>query len=139
LLAACGGGPPPPTIVDLTVAGAPDLNPDSSGRASPVVVRLYELVSPSTFQDADFFQIYDDAAGTLAADLQGTDEMVVSPGASRTLQRELKPDTRWLGVIASYRDIDRASWRATLPVPPNETTPVTVTVGADAVTMAKGS
>ena len=42
-LGACGGGAPKatPTRASLVVAG--DVNPDSSGRPSPVVVRLYQL------------------------------------------------------------------------------------------------
>ena len=53
--AGCGGGPPPPGSVDLTVTAAPDINPDTAGRSSPVVLRVFHLADPTSFLAADFF------------------------------------------------------------------------------------
>ncbi len=39
-VAACAEPPPLPTVVNVTVDGAADLNPNADGRPSPTVVRV---------------------------------------------------------------------------------------------------
>src|SRR3546814_5877148 len=65
LVAGCAAAPEKPTIVVLSLTAAPDVNPDASGRPSPVVVRIYQLASPTAFAAADFFQPYQQEAAVL--------------------------------------------------------------------------
>ena len=129
--------PPPPTRVQLMVEASPDANPDAAGRPSPVVVRVYELSSASNFDIGDFFQLFEQPEATLGADLRGTTDIVVAPGGQESLSRELSADTRYLGVLANFRDIDRARWRDGVIIPANQTTPVTVRVGRLDVSVAR--
>ena len=139
VLAACQPEPPPPppppTVVELTVAAAPTVNPAPDGRPSPVVVRVYELASPTTFNQADFLRLFNDDQGTLGADMLGRQELTLTPGSVQNVRRELRPEARFLGVVAAYRAYDQAVWRAVVPVPPNQTTPLTADVGPLAVTL----
>jgi len=128
--------PPPPAVVNVTVSGAADLNPNAGGRASPTVVRVYYLVSDTTFKDVDFFQLFEQEAATLGADLTASDELMISPGASQTVSRELRDDVRFLGLAASYRDIETAVWRGVVAVPPNQTTAVQALLGANSVALS---
>ncbi len=128
--------PPPPTVVNVTVNGAADLNPNAEGRPSPTVVRVYYLVSDTTFKDVDFFQLFEQEAATLGADLAASDELMISPGASQAVTRELRDDVRFLGLAASYRDIESAVWRGVVAVPPNQTTAVQALLGANSVTLS---
>lgn len=143
LLAACAPAPPPPPpppgIVELTIKAAADLNPDVSGRASPVIVRVYQLTSPVKFSSADFFALFDREAATLGADLLGREEVAIPPGEERKLTINLKPDATTLGVAASFRDIDKAEWRATSDVPPHGTTPATAELKQLTITLTVGS
>jgi type VI secretion system protein VasD len=125
-VAACGGlMSPQPTVVELTVTAAPGINPvPPNGRPSPVLVRMYELASSNRFLSADFYQLHRDTSAVLGKDLVAQDEFVVTPGGSELLVRELAPSTRYLGIVAAYRSIDRATWRALAQVPPNRTTPL---------------
>src|SRR5690554_2854714 len=51
LVAAAGCATPAPTAsVELSVVPTADLNPDASGRPSPVVLRVYRLASDSAFR-----------------------------------------------------------------------------------------
>jgi type VI secretion system protein VasD len=131
LCTACGSKPPPPpppppTIVELTFSGANDVNPDPSGRASPIIVRYYQLAATGAFERADFFQIHDKEAALLGPDLIDRQELAVGPGVTQKVSFEAKPNTKFVGIIASYRDIDQAIWRADAPVPPNKTTKLKV-------------
>jgi type VI secretion system protein VasD len=128
--------PPPPTVVNVTVNGAADLNPNAEGRPSPTVVRVYYLVSDTTFKDVDFFQLFEQEAATLGADLAASDELMISPGASQAVTRELRDDVRFLGLAASYRDIESAVWRGVVAVPPNQTTAVQAVLGANSVALS---
>jgi type VI secretion system protein VasD len=128
LVAGCADAPepPPPTIAAVTIAADPGLNPSPDGRPSPAVVRLFHLTGSAQFELADFFQLMDDPQGTLKADLVSVQEVVMTPGATQSLQIELEPTARFLGAIVAYRALDQANWRAVVEVPPNQTTPIAV-------------
>lgn len=130
--------PPPPTVVDITITAAPDANPDGAGRAAPVAVRIYQLASTAAFDKADFFLLYERDAEVLGADLVGKDELVLAPGESKQLNKELKPGTTSIGVVVAFRDVQNANWRGTASPPANQTTPIAVAVQALNVTVTMG-
>ena len=130
-LASCAKPPPPPpkpTILQISLTVDLNANPDARGRASPVVARLLELKSLAAFQSTDFFSLFDRERDALGSDLVAKEELLLQPGESQQLTRELQPDTRFVAVLAAYRDIERSRWRASIPVTLNETTPVTISV-----------
>lgn len=128
-LSGCGGPPPPPpTVADITISASADANPDVAGAGAPVAVRVYLLRSTAAFEQADFFALYQREQETLGADLAGRDELLIPPGGTQTLNKELGPGVGFIGVVAAFRDIQRANWRATAAPPPNQTTAVQVSV-----------
>ena len=124
-----------PTVVDLDLRAAPNLNPDASGRASPLRLRFYELKSVSVFNGADFFSLYDHDKEVLAADLVVREEIQVEPGMQKRFTRKPGPDTKFIAVLAPYRDIDHAKWRAALEIRANKTTGVELSVERLAVSL----
>jgi len=117
VLAGCASAPKPVvTAVTLDITAAADLNPDARGRASPLTVRVYALKTPGVFQSADFFSLYDKDSATLGAELVKREEFQLAPGEKKTLQMTLEPDARSLGVMAAYRDLERARWRDLQPL-----------------------
>ena len=80
----------------------------------------------SAFANASFFQLYDDDSAVLGGDLQDRSDFVLRPGETVSLTRNLKLETRFLGVVAAYQDIDQATWRALVPVLPEQTSTMTV-------------
>jgi type VI secretion system protein VasD len=136
-LASCGASPPPPTVVELTFAAAADVNPDPSGRASPIIVRYYQLGATGTFESADYFQIHDKEAALLGQDLLDRQELPLAPGATQKVTFEAKPGTKAVGVIASYRDIDHAAWRADTPIAASQTNKLKVQLDKLALAISK--
>ncbi len=61
---------------------------------------------------------------------------MISPGASQAVSRELREDVRFLGLAASYRDIESAVWRGVVAVPRNQTTAVQALLGANSVALS---
>lgn len=120
LLDACASGPPPPPpplSVKVHLQASTDINPDGSGRASPLVVRVYELRQDVAFRDADFFALYDHEKQTLAADLVSSQEYQLRPGESRDFDFKADPQMHFLMVAAAYRDLRNAQWRAGYELP----------------------
>jgi len=132
LLAGCAGkptpAPPKPLVVpartlEIDLQAEAGLNFDARDRSAPLVVRVYELRAPVNFQAADFFTLFERDQSALGNDIVSREELQLRPGESRRLTRELKPESRVVGVFAAYRDLERATWRAmlTLPEPPAPT------------------
>jgi type VI secretion system protein VasD len=119
LLEACGGMPKPPLEIRLTlqVVAASDVNPDRSGRASPVAVSVLQLKTADAFLNADFFAASNPTNPELAADVASRDEITLNPGETREVPFKLGASASSVGVIAAFRDIEHASWRAVMPLP----------------------
>jgi type VI secretion system protein VasD len=114
---ACASHPPKPAPARLTVTARADLNPDASGRPSPVVLRIFQLKDDAAFKDADFFALFDKEQATLAASLIDRQEFELAPGDSRTVDFPVSGDAKFLGVLAAFRDIRNADWRALVAAP----------------------
>ena len=122
---------PPPSLPPLTIAASPevkakaqmtlaasaDTNPDSTGRPSPVVVRVYQLKTDAAFKGAEFFALFDDDQKLLGPELISRDEFVLAPSERRTIDVAVSDDTRFVGAVAAFRDIRNAEWRGVVPAP----------------------
>lgn len=129
LIAGCASKPVV-TPVSITLAAGADANPDARGRASPLTVRVYVLKSPGPFEGADFFSLFEKDQATLGAELVQREEMLLRPGESRKLDLTLPADAKAIGVMAAFRDLDRARWREVRAVEPGKPQTLTVTFGA---------
>lgn len=111
-LTACASKPVKPSEAHAQFVVSGDVNPDNAGRASPIVVRLFQLRNDGEFATADFFSLYDKEKETLGASFISREEYVLTPGETRTLELAVNPDARFIGALAAYRDIRSAQWRA---------------------------
>jgi type VI secretion system protein VasD len=141
LLSACAAKPPKPAPAHAELIVSGDVNPDASGRASPVVVRVYQLRNDGEFNGTDFFGLYEKEKETLGASLVSREEYVLAPGENRKLDLPLNAETRFIGVVAAFRDIRSSRWRA-ISRPPEKTLHdlirkggITVRLGKDNVTL----
>jgi type VI secretion system protein VasD len=101
----------------MTVAAAADVNPDSSGRASPIVVRIYQLKDDSKYNNADFFALFDDDQKVLGADMLVREEVELAPGEQRQVDVAVAGEAKFVAAMAAYRDIRNAQWRVSQPAP----------------------
>ncbi|WP_426131992.1 type VI secretion system lipoprotein TssJ [Pseudomonas sp. DWP1b1] len=124
LLAGCSTLSPFSTLtkLDLTLIAGDEVNPDLHGRPSPVVVQLLELRHPVAFENADFFSLYSRAEQTLAKDWVSGEEWELRPGEQLPLKLSVEPHSRYVGVLAAYRDLPHVQWRLVLPVVPGQLT-----------------
>jgi type VI secretion system protein VasD len=125
LLSGCaalfGNSQPPAkeaTDLEIQIEAAALLNPDDNGRPSPLLVRVYELRNDALFQDADFFGLYNTDKTVLQGDMLSVDQFILRPGESRSLRRKSNLQAGAVGVLAAYRDLPNATWRALVRLPP---------------------
>lgn len=97
---------------------AKGVNPDANGRPSPLVVRYYELSSRSQFEREDFERLFDTPESSLGPDLLVREELELQPASELEITRRLNPNARFVGLVAAYRDIETARWRAVVEVDP---------------------
>ncbi|WP_225768840.1 type VI secretion system lipoprotein TssJ [Inquilinus sp. Marseille-Q2685] len=146
LLAGCGTAGAISDMVDrtlgfkpgdttITVEAAANVNPDASGRPSPILVRIYQLKSGAALEQADYFKLTENPQAVLGDTLIGSEQMLLTPGNSRTLSVQLDPAARQIGVVAGFRDIDRARWRAVESIDPGDVDEVTIRVGASDISI----
>lgn len=105
----------PPTL-NMTVVASAQVNPDARRRPSPVVVRVFELKASTLFEQADFVSLFEKDQAVLAAELVSREEFVLRPGETKPLTKPLAPETKFVGVMAAFRELERARWRAVVPV-----------------------
>ena len=128
-LAGCASKPVV-TPVSMTLVAGADANPDVRGRASPVTVRVYVLKTPGAFEGADFFSLFEKDQATLGAEMVQREELLLRPGESKKLDFTLQPDAKLVGVMAAFRDLDRARWREVRTLEVGKPNTFTVTFGA---------
>lgn len=127
---------PDPTRLDLQISTDAELNPDARGRSSPLLLRLYELAGPAQFEAADFMALFEREREVLGADLLGREEWILPPASLRSLQRQAAAGARHLGVLAAYRDLERARWRLLVPLQPSQPNRLRIRASARALGLA---
>jgi type VI secretion system protein VasD len=100
------------------------------------VVRVYELKSIAAFNSADFFSLFDKEQETLGGELVGREEFQLQPAEKRQYRRQLQPDTKFIGVVGAFRDLEQSRWRQAMPVPAKRSATLTLGIQARAITLA---
>lgn len=103
--------------VKAALTAAEDLNPDYQGRPSPVNIIVFQLAAGDAFETADFFSLFEPEAAVLGGDMLARTQMLLQPGESREWVAEFDKETLYIGVIAAFRDIENAQWRASVALP----------------------
>ena len=116
------------TKLNVTLTASDQLNPDLNGRPSPIVVRLFELKHPVAFENADFFSLYERARESLVPDLVASEELELRPGETVQLKLSVQEGSRYVGILAAYRDLPETKWRYTVQVTPTDVTEADLTL-----------
>ena len=113
-----------PTVIDtqLNIHSARYLNPDINGKTAPIVLTLYELKAPYSFKSSDYSALINNPAKILGTNLIDKQSFEIQPNNSTTLTQIISPQTRYLGIIAGYRNIQISDWRQVIPVAPGIST-----------------
>ncbi|MBT3046326.1 MAG: type VI secretion system lipoprotein TssJ [gamma proteobacterium symbiont of Ctena orbiculata] len=125
------------STITVTMSAASGVNPDINSRPSPIVARIYELKSLSVFNNADFFNLFEQDVALLGEEMLMRDELHFQPGEVKMLERDLQPDTRYVGVIGAYRDIENAAWRRSIEIDLHDETTFVIEFGKNGIVLQK--
>lgn len=116
-LAGCGHKPP---VLKVNLRGDAVLNPDAGGASLPVVVYLHQLKRRDKFEAAEFRALWKSPADALGNELVESQELTLRPGEERQIDVQRNLDTRFLGVVALFREPEGDRWRRVLPLDPKK-------------------
>ena len=126
-----------PKTTDLRfIVEADDLiNPNTANVASPVVLRIYELKQLNAFMAASLFELLDTDTTVLGQDLVAKREIEIKPGETLKFDRSTPIETHYIGVIAGFRTLEVAKWRASIEIKPERSALIVVKLTAQTVTI----
>jgi type VI secretion system protein VasD len=136
MLSACMGGPPKSSTVTVTATGQAGMNAAGGGGERPVTLLILRLKDVGKFNSADIFALQSDPAGALGADLVGSDQLTVAPGASASKTLAFPPEATFLGVVALFRQPGGRTWRRSAPIRPESTVTANVVLSRGGMTLA---
>lgn len=120
--------PPEPTRVVIDFEATGDVNPNVSGRASTVQVRIYQLKSYKAFAESDFMELYEKDEKVLGEDMVDRQEFFLKPFEKRTVHFKTPDDVLNIGILAAFRDYSNETCRVVAGVRKNRTTVFHVTL-----------
>lgn len=106
-----------PIKLFINIDASEQVNPDEWGRAAPIMLRIYELRSPTAFESADFFTLQSDEKKVLRDDAIVIDEFILRPGEKREIERKSAQGATAIGVLAGYRELGKSVWRSVYRLP----------------------
>jgi type VI secretion system protein VasD len=129
--------------MNLVITSRAALNPDDSGKSLPVVVRVVQLKDAKAFETAAYAQLSDGPEvitsnrEPLKADLLWSSETTLAPDTTLKLSETMNVATRYVGVVAFFRDVNHGEWQLVIPKSQwKKTNPVTLTVVNNKLEMA---
>lgn len=117
IVAGCAAAPPEDVRIQGRIEAVESVNPDALGRPSPLHIKVFQLKTKDAFEVAEYFALAETPDAELGADMLGVESIMLTPGEVRPYEGEYDPETRFIGVIAGYRDIHQAQWRAVMEMP----------------------
>jgi len=106
--------------ITLNIKSSADVNPNEANVASPITLKVYELSSPDAFQASDFVPLFQNPKAILGADMLAPEQTIqITPDSKLGAEFKVKRDTKYLGVVAAYQNIQNSQWRLLLPLGSN--------------------
>ncbi|RKT13432.1 type VI secretion system protein VasD [Paraburkholderia sp. RAU2J] len=102
-------------VLDVDLTARAGLNPDDAGRSTSLAVRVYQLKDRKLFDGVSYDDLLKNDRTVLAQDLQASMAAVVNPGASVSLSQPMQADTKYVAIVAFYRNPGKGDgWKYTI-------------------------
>ncbi len=100
-----------------TIKASSELNPDLNGRASPLVISIYQLKDKLAFKSLSYEQLSRNPYKNLKSSLIDYTNLEIQPGQQRKIERKMNTKTLYLGIVAAYRKLSESTWRKIVEIP----------------------
>ncbi|QGU85838.1 type VI secretion system lipoprotein TssJ [Erwinia sorbitola] len=103
--------------IKITLSASKDINPSAQSKPAPLAIYIYELKTPDTFDNSDFYSIVNNTNKIFSEQSTKVYQAVLMPGERRNIEINLGESSVALGVVAAYRDINHADWNKAIKIP----------------------
>lgn len=131
----------PPRNLGVTLYAARNLNAATDNKPLALVVRLYALKDPTSFQQAPFDTFTDPAKekSTLGADLLSVREITLIPGQRYNATEKVSREAQAFGIVALFRDPAMQRWKFAFDPAKSEKSGIMVGLHNCAMTVTSGT
>ncbi|WP_347556594.1 type VI secretion system lipoprotein TssJ [Robbsia sp. KACC 23696] len=131
----------PPRQIALTLDAGTNLNAGTTKRGLALIVRIYALKDPTSFQQAPFDTFLDPnkEKQVLGQDLMQVREVTLIPGQRYTSTEKVPYEAGALGIVALFRQPASQRWRLVFDPKQSEKSGVLVGMHACAMTVTAGT
>ncbi len=118
-LTSCGSNRTEPVSgeVKINLIADKDINPNGMGEPAPLNIFIFNVKEIDVFGNTDFFEIVDGSSKAVQASASKIYEAILQPGESRVVFIKPDSDTRTLGFIGAYRNLDDSIWLVNWDLP----------------------
>ena len=117
------------TAAEFKLVATHDINPNSDGKPSPIVLQVVKLRDARQFKQEDFLNLFEDAKGHLGNDLiEITKLKELAPGEKRVEKLALTPEVKFIGILGEYVQYNDADAKAVIKIEPHTTTEATLKI-----------
>jgi len=100
------------TSLKFSVVANKNINPGVDGQPYAVLVRFYQLNDPAIFEKASYANLWKNDVDVLGVTLLNKKELVMEPGVSMNVTLAKADQTKYIGLVAFYRDFKKQQWKA---------------------------
>ncbi|WP_321924903.1 type VI secretion system lipoprotein TssJ [Paraburkholderia guartelaensis] len=131
----------PPRDLGITLLAAQNLNAATDHKPLALVVRLYVLKDPTSFQQASFDTFTDPAKekSALGSDLLGVREVTLIPGQRYNATEKVSREAQAFGIVALFRDPAMQRWKFAFDPAKSEKSGIMVGLHNCAMTVTSGA
>ncbi len=102
---------------NITFSATREANINQENVSVPVKITVFNLRSDTSFKNADFFSLQNQAATVLTDKLMGSEQFFLLPGGEEINVSGEKPAGRYyVGVTGEFQDLNNKTWRLVLPI-----------------------
>jgi len=105
------------TDYQYQIISSSDINPDVEKEPSPVVLRVFQLDKLDNFISMSHEDMNLTELKELKTQYLAIDEFFIDPATVKPAPFNLLESTQYLGVVVSFRDIEKSKWRTWVKIP----------------------
>ncbi len=98
--------------IDVMIISSATMNPDLSGRPSPLKFSFFQLEQIDKFNKSSYLEL--EQVKKLDGDLVKKKEIMLHPDDLKYFPLQLKANRKYLGIVGGFQDIKHSKWRILL-------------------------
>ncbi len=92
-----------------------NINRNINGIPSSTAIYIYQLTSTYNFKNASYADLAN-SKNNLDGNILMRTQVILLPGQSKTIYIDSESGSKYIGVVAGYRELDQVTWRQVYPI-----------------------